>query len=299
MVYINHWRRIVCCLALSLPAINAHGLSRFRQRVQTTRRLLCRLRPEYMLGFLLCHCRSISWWLGVTREWPAFIAYGRWEDFAGVEDNLGIKDLFDIPHRQQFGALMHSRHIFSLLDANAVFAGQTASHIYRAFNHLPTGGVDALHQFLVLGVRDEEQRMQVPIAGVEHVPGLQIVARADLIYLDQHLGQATAGHGDIDGIIGRRETRHRPGRAFAGKPDPGALIFVLRDMHVVATMRAQDLCDLLHLCIQALRVAIHLDDQYRARIQWQTGACKWLDDIDDLLIHHLHGGRDQPRCDDG
>src|SRR5262245_50895717 len=110
--------------------------------------------------------------------------------------------------------------------------------------------------------------MQVTIASMEHMPGLQIVVATDAIDLGQHVCQAAARHSNINRVISGREASDGSCRALAGYPDLVTLFFVASEAHIGTAMQFQDLYNLCHLSIKAARITIDLDNQYRPGIQW-------------------------------
>ena len=60
-------------------------------------------------------------------------AVGRWEDFAGVAEAVGVEDGADLLHGLQGFRREQERHIVALFDADAVLAGQGAADAEAEF----------------------------------------------------------------------------------------------------------------------------------------------------------------------
>ena len=76
----------------------------------------------------------------------------------------------------------HQRHQVALLEADAVLAAEHAAGRDRDAHDLLAGGVHPLHDARLAAVVDE-QRVEVAVAGVEHVEHEQVVAGGDLVHL--------------------------------------------------------------------------------------------------------------------
>ena len=70
----------------------------------------------------------------------------------------------------------------ALLQPDAVLAAEHAAGGDRAAHDLVAGGVDPLHHARLARV-EHQQRVQVAVAGVEHVHHQQLVAVGDLVDL--------------------------------------------------------------------------------------------------------------------
>ena len=84
-----------------------------------------------------------------------------------------------------------------------------------------------------------DQRMQVAVAGMEHVADAQAAARLELADALEHLGQLRARHDAVLHVVVRRHAPHRRERALPPLPDPRAMFLVCATSTVVAPARRQ------------------------------------------------------------
>ena len=154
---------------------------------------------------------------------------------------------------------------------------------------------------LLLGIPpvEEDQRVQVAVAGVEDVGDLQVVLLAHLGDLLQHQRQGRAGHGAIADQVARRDACHGPEGAAPARPEQGPLGLVLGDPHLPRAVLHAEPHDGLGLLFQVILEAIHLDDQHRGAVQRQAAGEGLLHGVDHQLVHHLEGRRHHTRGHDG
>src|SRR5579859_3938845 len=206
--------------------------------------------------------------------------------------------MLDVEHGGEFGFVEHEGHEGAFFDADAVFAAQTAIFAHGYFDHFAARFAYSLHIFLVLRVGDKNEWVQVAVSCVEDMADGQVVTLADFVDFEQRFGQAAARHGDVYGVVGGRETGDSTRRTLTRQPYRVAFLLAGSDAQVVAAMIAQDGSDLLDLFFQARGVSIHLDNQHSGGFGWQPYMQPCLDDGDNLLVHHLHRGRNQSCRDD-
>ncbi len=181
---------------------------------------------------------------------------------------MGIEDLFYVSHCRQFSVIEHQRHVLSLFDADTVFAAEASSLANGQFDHLTPGAVNALQQVPVLGVWNQDERMEIAITRVEHIAHAQPIPITNLVYFKQGLRQATARDGNIHGIIGWRQAGNCSSRALASKPDLVALFGAAGDAQVTRSVCLEELSHVIYLPIQAGRIAVHVDDQDGLGLGW-------------------------------
>ena len=134
--------------------------------------------------------------------------------------------------------------MYSALSAPiAVFAGERSAGIDAVLQNLGAdfrGEIGLPGNLLVVA----DQRMQVAVAGVEHVADAKAAARLELTDAIEHLGQLRPRHDAVLDVVVRRHAPHRRERALPPLPDPRAMCLVLRDLH---RRRARAMADRLDL----------------------------------------------------
>src|SRR5207249_1343182 len=157
----------ICRLLGTLP-IAAH--SRSRERNYTS--LKCRSAP----GVLLLHAA----------------AAGRRQHFIGAEVAAGIKCVAKIFHRGQIGRSEHFAHKADFFDADAVLARYASAARQTFLQDLVAGSEHALDLGRVALV-EQQNRMNVAVAGMEDIDDPNVVLAADLHDFSQDMRQFGAG----------------------------------------------------------------------------------------------------------
>ena len=143
-----------------------------------------------------------------------------------------------------------------------------------------------------------DERVQVPVTGVEDVRHPQAVLARELVDPPQHLRQARARDHAVLHVVVGRDPAHRGERRLAGLPDQLPLGVGARDAHAV---RAVSLAHRDHLVEARLALrarAVQLHDQRGAGVGRVAGAHRALRSLDREAVHHLHSGGDKPRGHD-
>src|SRR5713101_1665268 len=108
--------------------------------------LLRRLAPEHLIQRFALHRRThLSTWRG------------RGEDLPGVHESIGVKGPLHLPHRLQIVLVEHERHEVPLLEADSMFAGETAAHLDAGLDDLRTHFFCPAQIPFVCGVVEDER----------------------------------------------------------------------------------------------------------------------------------------------
>ena len=144
------------------------------------------------------------------------------------------------------------RHQVLLLHADAVLAAQRAA---GRGAHAHDLGARVDHPLLGAGHVGvpQDQRVQVAVAGVEDVGDAEARFARDLLDARQRRRQLGARHHAVDGVVVGREPADRGKRAFAARPERGALGVVLGQPHVERAVVAAHLVDGLPTAPRPLR----------------------------------------------
>ena len=120
-----------------------------------------------------------------------------------------------------------------------MLAAEHAAGLDRHPHDLLAGGVDPLDHARLAGVVDE-QRVEVAVAGVEHVEHEQVVAGGDLVDLRQHGGQLGPRHDRVVQVVVRLDPGDGAERRLAALPQQRPLGVVGGDAHGAHAVVAGD-----------------------------------------------------------
>ena len=178
-----------------------------------------------------------------------------------------------------------------------MLAGQHSAGGNRDPDDLFAGRVDPLHHARLALVEDE-QRVQVAVAGVEHVHHEQLVPFDDLVDLLEHLGQSAAGHDGVVQVVVRLDAGDGAERGLAALPQQRPLGLVRGDAHRAGTVGHADLDDALHVGFDTVGQTVDLDEQDRRGVDREPGVDVLLDRARAQLVHHLERRRHDAGGDD-
>lgn len=111
---------------------------------------------------------------------------------SGIEQALRVEGAFQTLLLVEVDLAEHFRHQIALLDADAVLAGEHAAELDAGAQDVGAEGFGALDLAGLVGIV-EDQRMQIAVAGMEHVGATKLVLFRELADARQRLRQRTAG----------------------------------------------------------------------------------------------------------
>ena len=144
---------------------------------------------------------------------------------------------------------------------------------------------------------EQDERVQVAVARMEHVGDAQAVARADRADAFQDQRQLPGRDGAVHADVVRDPAGGAEGR-FAALPDRRALGLALRDLQARRVEGLRDRDDAGEHVLAFLVGALDLDDEHRLGIARVAGLREILGDQDRLAVHVFHGDRDDAGRDD-
>ena len=212
-------------------------------------------------------------------------------DLARVEPAGGVEGALERVHLLALlDAELHA-HRAQLLDTDAVLSGDGAAERDAGFQDLGAEELAAVQLVGVVGV-EEDQRVQVAVAGVEDVAAAQCVLLLHLGNRQQDVGQALARNRAVHAhVVGADAPRCREG-VLAPAPELQALRLVLAHFHARgagARQHVEHAVDLLgHLFGRAVAFA-QQDGRGREVV---AGVHEVFDGRRHRLVHHLQPGRD-------
>ena len=145
---------------------------------------------------------------------------------------------------------------------------------------------------------EQDQRVQVAVAGVEDVGDADAVLAAERLDADQRLAEAAARHDAVlDDEVGA-EAADRRERRLAALPDRHPLVGVLRDADFVGAGGADQRLELDELRVDVGGLAFELDEQHRRGVERIAGVHRGFGRLDRQVVHDLHRARAAARSDD-
>ena len=147
----------------------------------------------------------------------------RREHLAGIEQALVVEGAFDALLLVEIDLGKHHRHQIALFDADAVLAGEHAADLDAQPQDI---GAELLGAFELAGIVGvvEDQRMQIAVAGMEHVGDAQAVFRRHLLHALQHQRQLGARDGAVHAVDSPARCGRPPGTPPCGRPRTAAAL---------------------------------------------------------------------------
>src|SRR5439155_16945874 len=154
-------------------------------------------------------------------------AMQRGHALAGVEQRVRIEGRLDREEALELAGTELDAHPGQLFDTDAVLAGDRASNFDAKLED---------RRAECLGARDlafrvrvvEDERMQVAVAGVEHVGAAQSELHRQLFDSCQYRRQRLARNRPVHAVVIRRDAANRRKRGLASRPEKEPLRLVLR-----------------------------------------------------------------------
>ena len=132
----------------------------------------------------------------------------RRKHLAGIEQAAAVEGAFQPLLLRQIGFGEHRRHQVALLDADAMLAGQHAADLDAEPQDVGAERFGAVELARLHHIEDD-QRMQIAVAGVEHVAETEPVFLRHLGHARQHLRQGAARDGAVHAQHVGRQPPHR------------------------------------------------------------------------------------------
>ena len=201
------------------------------------------------------------------RPWETPAPRRRRELLAGVGDPVRIHREADPPHAVEIGLAVHLAEELPLLEPDAVLAGDRSAQADAQAQDLRRQDLRAIVRAGLAAVVEDE-RVEVAVAGVEHVGDADAVRSRQRFDGRQRLAQPGTRDDAVLHDEVRAEASDRRERALAALPDPGALVLVGRDARVRCAGCRQDPHQPLELHGHLRVFALELHDQDGRRARW-------------------------------
>src|SRR5438132_1318279 len=161
------------------------------------------------------------------------------KELAGVRAAVGIENAADPIHHFEVVIREDIADVLTFFQTDPMFAGHRSAGIGTELQDLVA---DPKHGFVLTRFEriEENERVKVAVAGVEHVADLETGALADGVDLRERLGPPRGGPQSLDHINVRRQATHRREGSLAPLPEPLAFRLVASDPHLTGAVLAAD-----------------------------------------------------------
>src|SRR5262249_6027634 len=158
------------------------------------------------------------------------------------------------------------RHEIDLFDTDAMFARDAAAAADALFQDFVTRLEYALDLFRVALV-EQENRMDIAVAGVEDVGDAELVLAADALDLAENVRQLSARHDAVLREVARRQAADRSKGLLATFPQQQSVRLAAGPAYFAAFVLLGDGSDALRVGIQARLQAVDFHDQHRSDVE--------------------------------
>lgn len=224
-------------------------------------------------------------------------AAGGGEHFVGAEIAERIEGVAEVFHGGEVAGREHFVHEADFFDADAVFAGDAAAG-GEAFVEDFIAGVENAADLLGVAFVEEQNRMNVAIAGVKNIDNANIVSLANFDDFLEDVRQLSARDDAVLGAIARAEAADGAEGLLPTFPELEAFFFVASEAHFASAAAGANIDDLVALLIEAGFETIDFDEQDRLGIEWKAELKGGFDGDQNALIHHFESGGHYPSSDD-
>src|SRR5215475_4815937 len=141
----------------------------------------------------------------------------RGEPLLRIKQRVWIEAVPQASHHFQFGIAEKGAHEILLLHSHSVFSGNGSTNANTELEDLSTSVECALGLIGITSI-EQNQWVQVPIAGMKDIPNRERVLSADLIDLAQSFWHTCARDDAVLNVVRRRDASDRSECGFAPLP---------------------------------------------------------------------------------
>src|SRR5262245_59673784 len=284
-------------ISAALPSASSHCTA-------ASTSLASRARRVSAIARLSSACRSESRDIrkrhaaGVNMQAPKLgAAVQRRENLAGIEQAALVEGAFEPLLMLEIGIREHRRHRIALLDPDTVLAGEHAPHLDAVLEDVGPEAFRLLELARLVAIVENE-RVEIAVAGMEHVGDAQPVALGQFAHAPEHLRQARPRDGAVHAVIVRRDAADRRKRRLAPgqEQEPLLLRGGAATGHGASGLR--DRLDLREEMIDLSAWTVELHDQQSLDVERISRVHEFLDRVDRRRVHHFHAAGDDAGADD-
>ncbi|CAM2144652.1 hypothetical protein PT2222_160115 [Paraburkholderia tropica] len=226
-------------------------------------------------------------------------ARARGDAFIGIEQARRVERvLYGMERITLLGRELHT-HRIDLFDPHAVLARDRAAQFDAGFEDIGAKGLGAV-PFVEIVAVEENQRVHVAVARVEHVDAAQPVLRLHFVDAREQRPNRAARHRAVHAVIVGRDAPGGGEGVFAARPEAQAFFLGARDLDTRRAMFAQHDGRARDFVGDFLGRAVGLAQQDRGCVEVVARLHEFLHGARGGFVHHFEtGGNDAGRDDAG
>ncbi len=216
---------------------------------------------------------------------------------AGVEQPGSVEGSLHRMEEGQLARLELGAHGVDLLATHPMFAGDGAPHRHAQIEDAPAQGLGLLQFAGAIGI-EEDQRMQVAVAGMEDVAHRQAVFRRQGLDTAQDFGQGATRDGAVHAVVVGRQPPHGGKGVLAPGPEFLPLGLVAGQADLGGTGGGQQGADALDIGGHVGLHPVQFAEQDGRGVHRVAGVDEVLGGSQGQVVHHLQATGDDAGGDD-
>src|SRR6056297_658617 len=206
-------------------------------------------------------------------------ALARVQDTGGIKCGLYVVELLQLLVAELYG------HLANLLHAHAMLTGNATTHFHTHFQNARAKGLGSLELARHVGIK-QNQRVQVAIAGMEHIGDTQAKLLGHLLHFRQNVGDMTAGNGAVHAVVIRGNPADSWEGRFAAFPQQGTLLLTLGGANRCGAQLAKDFLGLGNMLVDFLLGTVHFTQQQGLGVPGVASLSEVIRRDNRMAIHH-------------
>ena len=208
-----------------------------------------------------------------------------------------VKRVLDgVEDRQLRGSELDA-HLVDFFDADTVLAGDGAAVGDAQFEDFAAERLGAGKFARLVGI-EQDQRMQVTVAGMKDVGAAQAVLLGQPLDAFEHRCQPLFGNRAVHAVVIRRNAAHGGKSRLAPGPEFESFGFITRHPYFGGAARFEHRPHACRFFRHFFRRAVGFAQQDSRRVERVAGVDEGFDGMDRRFVHHFQRCRNEPGSDD-